>query len=90
MNIWSIECQPVVAHQWKIRRYRRPCFADDFAARFPMQGPLRRMAKRKLSASAIGAIQRISKLLFVWQAAEMNDGPPLREPRCGREERSFE
>lgn len=90
MNIWSIECQRVVAHQWKIRRYRRPRFADDFAARFPMQGPLSRMAKKKFSASAIGAIQRISKLLFVGQAAEMNDGPPLREPRCGREERSFE
>ena len=90
MNILSIECQRVVAHQWKIRRDRRPRFADDFAARFPMQGPLSRMAKKKLPASAIGAIERISKLLFVGQAAEMNDGPPLREPRCSREQRSFE
>src|SRR6266404_1498847 len=55
-----------------------------------MQCPLIRMAKNQLSVSATGAMQRISKLLFVWQPAEVDDRVPLREPRCGREERLLE
>src|SRR2546423_13926279 len=46
--------------------------------------------KHQLAPAPSWAVQRIPKLLFVWQSAEMDDRVPLREPRRGHGERLLE